>query len=105
MSQSGDQQDKQKALRSLNLTLAAVTGQVGCLTLIIIFAALFLGRWLDNRFGSSPLFTIGLMIGSVPVTLVVMFWIVRSVTARYLPSKMRDQQVQEEESEGGTTSS
>jgi formate hydrogenlyase subunit 4 len=105
MSQSGDQQDKQKARRSLNLTLAAVTGQVGCLTLIIIFAALFLGRWLDNRLGSSPLFTIGLMIGSVPVTLVVMFWIVRSVTARYLPSKLQGQQVQEEESEGGTTSS
>jgi hypothetical protein len=45
------------------------------------------------------------MIGSVPVTLVVMFWIVRSVTARYLPSKLQGQQVQEEESEGGTTSS
>jgi formate hydrogenlyase subunit 4 len=105
MSQSGDPQDKQKALRSLNLTLAAVTGQVGCLTLIIIFAALFFGRWLDNQFDTSPLFTIGLMIGSVPVTLVLMFWVVRSVTARFAPTDKQNQQAQEEDSEGGTTSS
>jgi hypothetical protein len=101
MSQSGDQQDKQKALRSLNLTLAAVTGQVGCLTLIIIFAALFSGRWLDNRFDTSPLFTIGLMIASVPVTLVLMFWVVRWMTSRYLqPGKTDTQDVEEDKNSG-----
>ena len=83
MSQTGDQPDKQGAARSLNLTLAVVTGQVGCLTLLIIFVALFIGRWLDAQFDTSPLITIVLMIASVPVTLVVMFWVVRSVTARY----------------------
>ncbi|OGO72873.1 MAG: hypothetical protein A2Z49_11135 [Chloroflexi bacterium RBG_19FT_COMBO_56_12] len=83
MSQSGDSSDKNRTLRSLNLTLAAVTGQVGCLTILIIFVALFIGRWLDNQFDSSPLFTIALMVGSVPVTLVIMFWVVRSVTARF----------------------
>ena len=83
MSQTGDQPDKQGAARSLNVTLALVTGQVGCLTLLIIFVALFLGRWLDKQFNSSPLITVTLMIISVPVTLVVMFWVVRSVTARY----------------------
>ena len=83
MSQTGDQPDKQGAARSLNLTLAVVTGQVGCVTLLIIFVALFLGRWLDKQFDTSPLITIVLMIASVPVTLVVMFWVVRSVTRRY----------------------
>jgi len=83
MSQPGDSSDKNRTLRSLNLTLAAVTGQVGCLTILIIFVALFIGRWLDNQFDSSPLFTIALMVGSVPVTLVIMFWVVRSVTARF----------------------
>jgi len=83
MSQPGDSSDKKATLRSLNLTLAAVTGQVGCLTILIIFVALFIGRWLDNQFDSSPLFTIALMVGSVPVTLVIMFWVVRSVTARF----------------------
>ena len=83
MSQTSDPSDKKEALRSLNLTLAAVTGQVGCLTVIIILAAFFTGRWLDNRFNSEAIFTVVLMIASVPVTLVVMFWVVRSVTSRF----------------------
>jgi formate hydrogenlyase subunit 4 len=86
MSQSGDPTDRERGLRSLNLTLALVTGQVGCLTILIIFAALFLGRWLDAQFGSRPLFTIVLMVGSVPITLILMFWVVKSVTARYGPT-------------------
>ena len=66
--------------------MAAVAGQVGCLTIVIILAALFGGLWLDSRFGSDrPFFTISLMILSVPVTLVAMFWVVRKTTARLLP--------------------
>jgi hypothetical protein len=85
MSQSGESPDRDRTLRSLNMTLALVTGQVGCLTILIIFAALFVGRWLDAQFASSPLFTIVLMVGSVPITLILMFWVVKSVTARYGP--------------------
>jgi len=83
MSQIGDPSDKKTALRSLNLTLAAVTGQVGCLTVIIILVAFLAGRWLDSRFESDALFTVILMVASVPVTLVVMFWVVKSVTSRF----------------------
>jgi len=96
MSQTGEQPDKQGTVRSLNLTLAVVTGQVGCLTLLIIFVALFLGRWLDIQFDTSPLITIGLMIASVPVTLVIMFWVVRSVTARYASYPKAKSQASEE---------
>jgi formate hydrogenlyase subunit 4 len=77
-----DEEEKDRAQRTLNLTLAAVAGQVGCLTLGIIFVALFVGLWLDNQFDSRPLVTIILMIGSVPVTLILMFWVVRKTTAR-----------------------
>ena len=96
MSQTGDQPDKQGAVRSLNVTLALVTGQVGCLTLLIIFVALFLGRWLDKQFDTSPLITIGLMVASVPVTLVVMFWVVKAVTARFAPLSKTKSQTSEE---------
>jgi formate hydrogenlyase subunit 4 len=96
MSQTGDQPDKRGVARSLNLALAMVTGSVGCLTLIIIFVALFLGRWLDRQFNTSPLITIGLMVASVPVTLVVMFWVVRAVTARYAPLPKTKSQTSEE---------
>ncbi|HEX9615891.1 MAG TPA: AtpZ/AtpI family protein [Anaerolineales bacterium] len=79
---STDEEEKNRARRALILTLVAVAGQVGCLTLAITFAALFLGLWLDNRFDSRPLITVILMIGSVPVTLVLMVWVVRKATAR-----------------------
>ncbi|HIE57130.1 MAG TPA: AtpZ/AtpI family protein [Anaerolineales bacterium] len=65
-----------------NLTLAAVAGQVGCLTLIIIIASLFIGLWLDIQFDTKPMFTIIIMIASVPVTLGVMFWVVKNATSR-----------------------
>ena len=83
MSQTGDQPEKKTALRSFNIALAAVTGQVGCLTIVIILGAFLAGRWLDNQFGSDALFTVILMVASVPVTLVVMIWVVRSITSRF----------------------
>ena len=103
MSQTGDQPEKKSALRTFNLALAAVTGQVGCLTIVIILAAFFAGRWLDNQFGSDALFTVVLMVASVPVTLVVMFWVVRSVTSRFAKLPEQDSKEAEEGIESGKT--
>jgi len=55
------------------------------MTLVVIFAALFVGLWLDRTFDSKPLFTLGLMIGSVPVTLFIMFRIVKMATSQIKP--------------------
>lgn len=82
MSENGDGSARNRAKYAFNLTLAAIAGQAGCLTLIIILAALFAGLWLDARFDSRPWITVIFMIGSVPVTLVTMFWVVRKATAR-----------------------
>lgn len=81
------QPEQDRARYAFNLTLAAVAGQVGCLTLVIVIAALFGGLWLDARFGTKPMFTVGLVIASVPVTLLGMIWIVRVTTSRISPSK------------------
>jgi MFS-type transporter involved in bile tolerance (Atg22 family) len=81
------QPEQDRARYAFNLTLAAVAGQVGCLTLVIVIAALFGGLWLDARFGTKPIFTVGLVIASVPVTLAGMIWIVRVTTSRISPSK------------------
>jgi F0F1-type ATP synthase assembly protein I len=70
---------------NFSIALAVALGLVGCLTLAILFLALFGGIWLDSQFGSKPVFAVGLLIASVPVTLIVMFWVVRKVTARYMP--------------------
>ena len=103
MSQTGDQPDNKTALRSLNLTLAAVTGQVGCLTVIIILVAFFGGRWLDSRFESDALFTVILMVASVPVTLVVMFWVVKSITSRFAKPSGQNSKEDEEGIDRGKT--
>jgi F0F1-type ATP synthase assembly protein I len=66
----------------INMTLAIVAGQVGCLTLVIILAAVLAGLWLDNTYGTKPTFTIGLLLASIPVSVVVMFFVVRTAVAK-----------------------
>ena len=84
---SGSGDDPIKSNQSIfSWTLAIVVGQVGCLTIVIIFAALFLGIWLDNTFDTKPVFTVGLIIASIPITLVAMLLVVRAATARLTKS-------------------
>lgn len=77
----GQSGDSRKEVNQ-SVVLGAVVGQVGCLTLLFVLAALFGGLWLDNYFGTKPIITVVLMIASIPVTLVAMFWIVRKATSR-----------------------
>jgi F0F1-type ATP synthase assembly protein I len=46
----------------------------GCLTAVGTLLALFLGLWLDQQLGTRPMFTLGLVLASVPVTLIAMTW-------------------------------
>ena len=55
-----------------NLALATVAGQAGCSTLVLIFLALFGGLYLDSRLDTHPVFTIGLVLVSIPVSLYAM---------------------------------
>ncbi|MEX2143873.1 MAG: AtpZ/AtpI family protein [Anaerolineales bacterium] len=88
-----------------NLTLAAVVGQVGCLTVLIIVAALMAGLWLDGLFGSRPIFIVGLLLASVPVTLILMFWVVRKATSRWQSDySSQETQQSQEDSDIGTKS-
>jgi F0F1-type ATP synthase assembly protein I len=80
-----ENQGKNRFQYAMNLTLASIAGQVGCLTLVIIFVALFAGLWLDRYLDTKPLFTIVLLIRSVPVTLFLMFRVVRAATSRIKP--------------------
>ena len=68
----------------LNLTLAGAAGQVGCVTLIIVVAAVLGGLWLDVRFDTRPFFTLVLLLVSIPGSLAAML-----VLARLLTSKIK----------------
>ena len=103
MSQTGESPEKKAALSKFNLTLAVVSGQVGCLTIIIILVAFLAGRWFYNQFVSDALFTVILMVASVPVTLFVMFWVVKSVTARFARPPVQNSELEEEGIDRGKT--
>ena len=89
MTPAGNSTDANRGQFNFSIALAVALGLVGCLTLAILLLTLYGGLWLDEQLGSKPLFTVGLLIASVPVTLIVMFWVVRKVTARYLPQNQK----------------
>lgn len=51
--------------------MASVVGQVGCLVVVIVGLALGAGMWLDKFLGTRAIFTVLLMVGSVPVALYI----------------------------------
>ena len=95
-------QDNNNLQQAYTLTLASIAGQVGLLTLGIIFAALFAGLWLDNQMGTKPMFTIILLIASVPATVFIMFRVVQTATKRIQP--VETQETPEEDQNSGKNS-
>jgi F0F1-type ATP synthase assembly protein I len=55
-----------------NLTLAGMLSQIGCLTAFIAIAALGIGLWIDSTLNTKPIFTIILLLLSIPVSVFVL---------------------------------
>ena len=98
----GDEKDTQQRL--FRYTLIGIIGQVGCLTILIILGAVFAGLWLDRYFQTNRLITFVLVIASIPVSLLVMFFVVRAGLARLKP-RLTNKVDQDEEADigGGNT--
>lgn len=62
--------------------LIVVIGQVGCLTLAVILASVFGGLWLDNTFGTKPVFTLVLLFAGIPLSVFLMLYVSRKALAR-----------------------
>ena len=75
-------QSEKKGRSILNTLLIVMIGQVGCLTLIIILASVFAGLWLDNLFGTKPVFTLVLLLAGIPVSVILMLVVARRTLAR-----------------------
>ena len=80
MSDQPEKPDRKQ--RVINLTLAGMAGQVGCLTLVIVLGAVFIGLWLDGIFQTRPWFTIGLLIVSVPISIIMMVIVARLAVSK-----------------------
>lgn len=95
MNPTGNLHDKDRSRYAFNLALAAVVGQVGCLTLIIVMLALLGGIWLDHRLGSRPVMTLALMGLSIPVTVLMMIWVTRAAVSRLsVPTRQSEAKIQ-----------
>lgn len=86
---------------AFNVAVISVAVQVGCLTLVIIFASLILGLFLDRTFETRPLFTILFLVGSMPLTWIGVFWSVNRAKARLNPpiSGVQKPKMEEENSD------
>jgi len=75
-------QTEKKGQNILQTLLVVMIGQVGCLTLLIILASVFLGLWLDNMFGTKPVITLVLLFAGIPLSVVLMLVVARRTLAR-----------------------
>ena len=66
---------------AVTMTVVWVAG----LTLGVIFLALFAGIFLDKILHSKPIFTIVLMVASIPMTIYLTFRVVRAASNRIQP--------------------
>ncbi len=55
------------------MTMAAFAGQMGCVVLLIVIAALVGGMALDGWLNTKPWLTVILLVVSVPISLYIMF--------------------------------
>jgi F0F1-type ATP synthase assembly protein I len=76
---------------AVTMTVVWVAG----LTLVIIFAGLLAGLWLDKILDSKPLFTIVLVLASIPVTLFLTLRVVRTANARIQPAMKKEDKEEE----------
>lgn len=91
--------NQKKPSRLKNLTLVGISALTGFVAIMVITVALFIGLWVDSRFGLRGPATICLLVASVPVSLYLMtrmaFGLVRQLpppTLRDLPSSSREKE-------------
>jgi F0F1-type ATP synthase assembly protein I len=68
-------------------TILGVMLQVGIVTLLIVVVSVFGGLWLDDQFGTKPIFTAILVLSGIPITIVVLYRIARRTIARITKSE------------------
>jgi F0F1-type ATP synthase assembly protein I len=66
-----------------NLALAGALSQIGCMTTIIVVAALLGGLWLDSRLNTKPLFTVLFLLVSIPVNVYALVHVALTTAAQF----------------------
>jgi hypothetical protein len=104
MSQSNQPGEGSKGKQTVNnLAVFSVGAEVGCATLIIVFAAIFVGIGLDKLLGTKPVFIILMTLGSAPLSIYITFKLaMRAVknTIPQAPVETQNKPVEEEDKRG-----
>jgi F0F1-type ATP synthase assembly protein I len=53
--------------------VAGLAAQSGCLVVGVVLAAIVAGIWLDRALDTRPVFTLALVLGSLPLTIFLLF--------------------------------
>jgi F0F1-type ATP synthase assembly protein I len=86
---------KTAAVVSRSMIIASgIAWQVGCVTILIVGAALAGGLWLDQQLNTKPLLTIILLLVSVPFSLLLVMRIALSA-ARQIEEIQREESKKE----------
>jgi magnesium-transporting ATPase (P-type) len=72
MSQS-DKGQRHQIQNNANLSAASLAGQLGCVIPALIIASVLGGVWLDRNFHTEHVFTILLLVASIPVSIYLTF--------------------------------
>jgi hypothetical protein len=71
---SQPEKDSQRRLNAnANLSAMGLAGQIGCVIPIIILAAVLGGVWVDRRFDTDHVFTLLLLLASLPLSVYLTF--------------------------------
>jgi uncharacterized membrane protein AbrB (regulator of aidB expression) len=73
---------EQKRKNMVQTLLVVVIGQVGCITLAVVFASVLGGVWLDNYFGTKPVITLVLVFAGIPLSVFLMLYASRKTLAK-----------------------
>ncbi|MCX8061820.1 MAG: AtpZ/AtpI family protein [Anaerolineales bacterium] len=82
MTQNDEHQKRSGFQATDSMTMVAVAGQVGCVTLLSVLLAVFLGLYLDRLLGTRPIILILLVLGSAPLSLLLTYYIAIRATRR-----------------------
>ena len=96
-----DQESNKVNLGSAFSTAFSIGGQVACLNLVVIFISLFIGIWLDKLFGTKPALTLVLVLGSIPLSLVLTYYVAKRKAKNLNEPQEMDKPLQREEEHSG----
>jgi hypothetical protein len=79
---SGSPEKTERKKNILDISVALGAAQIGCVTLVVVLAAIFLGLWLDQYFHTKPILTVVFVFGSIPVSVISMLLVARVIVKR-----------------------